>query len=88
MEVYEDRRFIILSNFQTNFKGSAKANNETNSSPILLPKYEKSEMSPNNTLRTPGSERAVKVGQPVIKERESPQTMDRRGRRYSYTQTR
>lgn len=63
---------------------------ESNSSPVLLPTYERSEMSPgSHTLRTPGSERAVKVGQTVIKERDSPQTMDRRGgRRYSCTQTR
>lgn len=63
---------------------------ESNSSPVLLPTYERSEMSPgSHTLRTPGSERSVKVGQTVIKERDSPQTMDRRGgRRYSCTQTR
>lgn len=72
----------LFNDFQTNVKPSGKHGD--NNSPILLPKYERSDMSPNSTLRTPGSERAVKIGNP-IKERESPHTMDRRGRRYSYT---
>lgn len=65
----------------------AAGHSEGTNSPIPIGKFERGDMSPNNTLRTPGSERAARVGQVVIKERESPQTMDRRnGRRYSYTQ--